>query len=157
MPVLESTDKFASKSVLRHRPIGGGKPMMTTPVAQRASRSRPADVDSEIVEWKRKTVPTEMHQAQAGKRGITVPAPKKLPQVSQQRARKFAFHHLHPLYYLGLGMVVMVLLWVILSPVFGWFTDLLDDLHYGMPRTTQVDAYVGHEAGKTPSHFIAYI
>lgn len=30
-----------------------------------------------------------------------------------------------------------------------------DDLHYGMPRTTQVDTFVGHEAGEVPSHFIA--
>jgi hypothetical protein len=30
-----------------------------------------------------------------------------------------------------------------------------DDVHYGRPRTFQVDAFVGHETGKTPSHFIA--
>jgi hypothetical protein len=29
-----------------------------------------------------------------------------------------------------------------------------DDLHYGRPRTFQIDAYVGHEPGTEPSHFI---
>jgi len=35
-----------------------------------------------------------------------------------------------------------------------WFTATWDDLHYGYPRTYQTDAFVGHEAGRTPSHFI---
>lgn len=153
MPVLESMDELAPKSVLRHRPIGDGKEVSTTPVVPRASRPRPVEVvDDEIAEWKHKTEQTETHQAQAGKRGPTPAAPKKLPRI---QAGKSALAQTHPLFYLGLGMVVMVLLWMLLSAVFGWFTRLFDDLHYGMPRTTQVDAYVGHEAGKTASHFIA--
>jgi hypothetical protein len=28
-------------------------------------------------------------------------------------------------------------------------------LHYGRPRTYQVDAFVGHEASNVPSHFVA--
>ena len=32
----------------------------------------------------------------------------------------------------------------------------LDDLHYGRPRTTQVDHFVGHEAAHVPSHFLAF-
>jgi hypothetical protein len=97
-------------------------------------------------------------QAQTGKRGTTTSAPKKLPRTPRPKAteaRKFVPSQAHPLLYLGLGMIVMLLLWTILSAIFGWFTTVLDDIHYGRPRTTQVDAYVGHEVGKTPSHFIA--
>ncbi len=55
----------------------------------------------------------------------------------------------------GLTMTGMVLLALVLQLAWSWGTKIYNDLHYGMPRTTQVDAYVGHETGKTLSHFIA--
>ena len=36
-----------------------------------------------------------------------------------------------------------------------WAALTWDDLHYGRPRTFQVDAFVGHETTGIPSHFIA--
>jgi hypothetical protein len=36
-----------------------------------------------------------------------------------------------------------------------WGNTVVDDIHYGRPRTTQIDHFVGHEVDKTPSHFIA--
>ncbi len=36
----------------------------------------------------------------------------------------------------------------------GWLGATWDDIHYGYPRTYQTDAFVGHEVGHTPSHFI---
>ncbi len=36
-----------------------------------------------------------------------------------------------------------------------WISVTEDDLHYGRPRTYQVDAFVGHETAGVPSHFIA--
>jgi hypothetical protein len=159
MPVLESTDKLAPKSVLRHRPLGDGKLVTTTPIVQRASRPRPADVvDDEVVEWKRQPeqADTQQVQAQAGKRGTATTAPKKLPRTSQPKARTFTLTQAHPLLYLGLGMIAMLLLWTILSAVFAWVTITLDDLHYGRPRTFQMDAVVGHgDSPSNPSHFIA--
>jgi len=161
MPVLESTDKLAPKSILRHRPIGkdANASVTTTPIVQRASR--PADVDNEIVEWKRKPEPTDTRQTQAqtGKRNTTSTAPKKLPRPPKPKvteAEKFATTRVHPLLYLGLGMVAMLLLWTLLSTIFGWFSIMLDDIHYGHPRTFQTDAWVGHnEQTGVPSHFIA--
>jgi hypothetical protein len=53
-------------------------------------------------------------------------------------------------------MIVMLLLWTVLSAIFGWVTTVLDDIHYGRPRTFQTDAWVGHnEQTGIPSHFIA--
>ncbi len=63
---------------------------------------------------------------------------------------------LHPLLYLGLGMIAMFALLLLLSLVVSWWNTLMDDLHYGRPRTFQVDAVVGHgDSAVTPSHFIA--
>lgn len=62
----------------------------------------------------------------------------------------------HPLLYLGLGMVVMLCLWMVLSTVFSWVGTTIDDVRYGRPRTFQMDAWVGHnEQSGIPSHFIA--
>jgi hypothetical protein len=55
-----------------------------------------------------------------------------------------------------MGLIVGALLLVQVGQLIGyWGTELYNDIYYGMPRTTQVDAYVGNEMGKTPSHFIA--
>jgi hypothetical protein len=80
---------------------------------------------------------------------------KRLASVSalawpQERAR------VHPLLFLSLGMLGMVVLWVLLSASLGWWNGMLDDLHYGYPRTFQKDAVVGHnDSASHLSHFIA--
>jgi hypothetical protein len=51
-------------------------------------------------------------------------------------------------------LATIVLLWLA-QMAWAWGTTLSNDLRYGRPRTMQVDAFVGHEAGKTPTHFIA--
>ena len=59
------------------------------------------------------------------------------------------------LIYLVLGMCIsMMLLWLG-QMLWSWVGTVSDDIHYGRPRTTQIDHFVGHETGKTPSHFIA--
>ena len=62
----------------------------------------------------------------------------------------------HPLLYLGIGMLGMLILWIVLMGVVNWFNTTMDDIHYGRPRTFQTDQFVGHsESGGVPSHFIA--
>jgi hypothetical protein len=56
---------------------------------------------------------------------------------------------------IGLGMLLMLFIVVAGSLLLGWAQTAYDDLHYGRPRTFQIDAFVGHETGKVPSHFIA--
>ena len=59
------------------------------------------------------------------------------------------------LMYLVLGMLTaMALLWIG-QMLWNWGQTTLDDLHYGRPRTTQVDQFVGHETGNVKTHFIA--
>ncbi len=84
---------------------------------------------------------------------------KKLPKMPREMPvggeGKF-WRGAHPLLYLGIGMIVMLALWTLLSLTVSWGSTTLNDLRYGRPRTFQVDAFVGHnEAAGTPSHFIA--
>jgi hypothetical protein len=171
MPVLESTDNITPRSALRHRPIGedmdrSGKGSAapstgSTPVAQRASRLHPkqTDVAEEIKEWQRaETDDTKRGRTTAAPRLVDT-ASKKLPKAPSPKVirskRKF-WHGAHPLLYLGVGMIAMLALWTLLTVAISWWNTTWDDLHYGRPRTFQIDAFVGHnESAGTPSHFIA--
>jgi hypothetical protein len=50
-----------------------------------------------------------------------------------------------------LALVLVVLVHVTLN----WISVTWDDVHYGRPRTSQIDAFVGQETTGIPSHFIA--
>jgi hypothetical protein len=53
-------------------------------------------------------------------------------------------------------LLLLVLGYLLLTPVFAWGQRRLDDVRYGFPRTTQLSGHVGHdEAGGDPSHLIA--
>ena len=59
-----------------------------------------------------------------------------------------------------LGMAALagvVALYLVLSALFNFVQTKLDDMQYGRPRTTHLDAYVGHagEEASQPSHFLA--
>lgn len=160
MPVLETADDITPRSVLRHRPVrdtasSTGRRFVAAPVMQRASRSATPDTD-DVSDWQQGDEIDTRPGTQSGVRRTTVtgkvytPAPYPKTTVPH-RPRQQA----HPLLYLGVGMLVMLLLWTALSAAFGWFTTILDDIHYGYPRTYQVDAWVGHEQTGSPSHFIA--
>jgi hypothetical protein len=123
---------------------------------QRASRSRTTTSNTEEVD----TVWEGEIDTKPGTRGSarrTTVTPKALTNTSYPKtaAPKKARQQAHPLLYLGVGMLVMLFLWTGLSAASGWFNTILDDIHYGRPRTFQMDAMVGHESGSTPSHFIA--
>jgi hypothetical protein len=64
----------------------------------------------------------------------------------------------HPdlrLFSIIIGMFLMFSLVVLGQMLLGWGQTIWDDIHYGRPRTFQTDAFVGHETGTAPSHFIA--
>jgi hypothetical protein len=53
-------------------------------------------------------------------------------------------------------MLLLILGYLLLTPVFAWGQRRLDDIRYGFPRATQLDAYIGHnEVGGEPTHLIA--
>jgi hypothetical protein len=52
--------------------------------------------------------------------------------------------------------MAMLALWTLLTIAVSWWNTTWDDLHYGRPRTFQIDAVVGHnDSSGNPSHFIA--
>ena len=73
-----------------------------------------------------------------------VPTPKK------------DFRNMHWLLYLGLGMILLLALWVIGASALAWGTNEYNTIVYGYPRTFQTDAVVGHnDSPANPSHFMA--
>ena len=141
MPVLESMPR----SALHHRPIDGdvgqqGKDGIV-PVARRATRLKAPQTEEE-------------EQASPGpaSSGPRVKAPRPIQSGSKRRGRLRA----HPLLLLGLGMILMLVVWTLFTLVVNWWNTTWDDLHYGRPRTYQVDAVVGqNDSAANPSHFIA--
>jgi hypothetical protein len=82
--------------------------------------------------------------------------PTTLPHTPRPKQSTRRGFRLHPLFFLGVGMLATLALIAVLSIVTSWFTTTLNDLRYGRPRTFQIDAYVGHnEAPGMPSHFLA--
>ena len=168
MPVLASTDKVAPRSVIvRNKPVLEEK--FTTgshPITRRASRPRPPLADDELVsEWKRGDVEEEGEETLPVPPRKSAPTVRAIPGTPQKRAGRAIQNatpqrplrrRAHPLLYLGLGMLAMLALWTLLSAGLNWWTDAMNYLHYGYPRTFQMDPVVGHaDSVSNPSHFLA--
>jgi hypothetical protein len=62
----------------------------------------------------------------------------------------------HPLFWVGLGLFVMVIGYLLFGAASAWWQGTWDGWQYGYPRTHQTDAVVGHDDSPShPSHFIA--
>ena len=175
MSQWETSDHVSTRSVLRHRPMrttgSAGKGTIVTsaasPAIQRASRPRTADVTDDtwrqgdtLVDEERETYPPVRMQPASRRTAIVTTrqgAQRSRPGTGPI-TRDFIVpsRHAHPLLYLGIGMLAMLVLWTLLSAALGWFNTTLDDMRYGRPRTFQTNAWVGHnEQTGVPSHFIA--
>ena len=172
MPVLETTDKITPRSALRHRPITGDDALKepnpvvvnpTAPIVKRASRLRQPDTDDEVTEWKHADDNDSDTQGggtstakSAGRASTTSKAAPKTRLAAKTKTGRQQLLQIHPLLYLGVGMLAMLALLAAFIVVTNWITTTLDDIHYGYPRTSQIDAFVGHnESAGMPSHFIA--
>ena len=85
------------------------------------------------------------------------------PYTIQQGNRRLVFHaeppprrfSAHWLFFVGVGMLVSIALWVGLQMLGAWWSQHQLDATYGTPRTYQVDAVVGHaDSSDHPTHFI---
>jgi hypothetical protein len=89
---------------------------------------------------------------------ITIKSPMRGPTKPQSPPKKNIFAgKVHWLLPLGIGMIAMLVLWEVGSLALAWGLARYDDLRYGIPRTYQVNAVVGHggDSAQHPSHFIA--
>ncbi len=106
-----------------------------TPVAQRASRLRSPETEEDVA---------------------TPGASSTSPRPQTPRTKQRGIPRLHPLVFLGIGMITMLALWMLITMVANWWSVKWNDIQYGRPRTFQVDAVVGHsDSSNSPSHFIA--
>jgi hypothetical protein len=85
-------------------------------------------------------------------------------QVIQQGNRRLVIHdeppprrrrRMHWSAIFGIGMTMMVILFISWTLISNWWTNHQLDATYGFPRTWQTDAVVGHsDSADHPSHFI---
>ena len=111
------------------------------PLTSRASRARrPAPITHDVRTDDVQTTNLPLPQR------TTTPARKQSTPPARKR---------HPIILIALGMVAALLIMFLWQFAGSWFSSTLDTLQYGNPRTYQIDTFVGHESGTTPSHFIA--
>jgi len=73
-----------------------------------------------------------------------------IPQIRRQGIR------LHPLAWLGVFGIFLVLGWFILNAFTTWYQGVQDDWTYGNQRHFEINAVVGHnDSAQHPSHFTA--
>jgi hypothetical protein len=92
---------------------------------------------------------------------VRYPQPRQ--QVIQRGNKRIVIHNeppptrrLHWSFILGVGMILMLALWVLGSYALSWWQNHQLDSTYGMPRTYQTDQVVGHaDSTEHPTHCIA--
>jgi hypothetical protein len=166
MPVLHSEGKKAPRSSLRHRPIETDQPA-PDPVADRQQRlqpgasttSRPGVPDGDELDLEEAEKEEEGEEApprrsapgKAKQRASAGKAKQRSPAVPAPDKRRF-----HPLFFIGIGLMITALLWAAANEVLAWGISALNTLHYGYPRIYQLDAFVDQEdSAQHPSHFVA--
>lgn len=114
-----------------------------TSVQRRASRSQKMPAITTQTATMRATRP--QHPVRTTKTHIRVePHTETLPRT----------HHT-PIVAILVGIVLMIVLFMSISAIGTWWQSYQDDLHYGRPRTSQMDAVVGHnDSPGHPTHFI---
>jgi hypothetical protein len=144
MPILETERQSMPRSALRHRPL---HPSQAGPAPVIARRSRPDAVASAA-----KVAPDDLgveEEERSPRR--SAPAPHQSIAPTTHTKRRF-----HPVFWLGVGALSLLLLWVGMSQLVTWGSQKLDDLRYGSPRITQMDGILGNgDSTGNPSHLLA--
>lgn len=147
MPVLDTERQSTPRSALRYRPIHTEQ-VRSTPVVSRSRRSRAEDTVHTTPSLRLSDIEQGEGQAQ----------PRRQTSVVRRRNTLFshARRHFHPLFWLGLGLVAILVFWLVISQVVTWGTNKLNDIKYGYPRTFQMNAVLGNGDSPThPSHLLA--
>ncbi len=149
MPVLDTERRSATRSALRYRPLPTTDQATSDPIVSRTRRVR-ADARETLAP----VVPDDLEQEvkRLPRRRPVAPVSRKA-SAPPGRARR---RHAHPLFFIGLGLVLTLLLWTGIAQALSWGTSELNLLKYGNPPTFQVDAVVGQgDSTQHPSHFAA--
>lgn len=151
MPVL-ATETSAPRSALRYRPIHT-RQEPSAPLRSRAVRAR-----SDALMTAAPVIPDDLDRekptASQPRRQTVSDRPRT--HTRKRTRRKQSGRRFHPLFWLGSGLLVLLLLWLGVSQLIGWSTNTWNTLRYGTTRTFQIDAVVGQgDSAQHPSHFLA--
>ncbi len=149
MPVLDPERRAASRSALRYRPIATDEKLSApAPVRARQTRADARGTTAPVLPDHLDAEEEAEHLPR--RRRVQTPAARPPTQPAGLGRR------VHPLLFVGLGLVLALLLWSGIAQAVNWANDQLNTLKYGYPRTFQVDAVVGHgDSALHPSHFVA--
>jgi hypothetical protein len=149
MPVLETERRSATRSALRYRPIDTSS-SGSSPIVAHQRRSRP-DALTTAAHAAPDELDLEEESHPPRRRSASMPA---VPHKSMPPAR--GRRQFHPLFFVSLGLLTTILLWIGITQLITWGTNEYDNLVYGVPHTFQADVVVGHgDSPQHPSHFLA--
>ncbi len=152
------SQRLAPRSAYRYRPIAEAEDDLAALAAQMGGVPMPDGVlipQGDDAQW-------YLHRSPPPRRASR-PVPAQIPQRAASRMReteappvRTARRRFHWLWWIGLGLLVMVAGEIALTAVGTWWQTQANDSTYGRPRTFQTDAVVGHgDSPAHPSHFIA--
>jgi hypothetical protein len=150
MPTDTTLERPLPRSALRYRPTNTNPPG-PGPTVARQRRSRSADTLAT-------TAPAAPDELDLNEEPRTPRQRRTVPPVPRRKntAPFRAGRQLHPLFFIGAGLLLVVLLWTGLTHLLAWGTNAYNTIVYGYPRTFQIDAVVGQgDSLQHPSHFIA--
>jgi len=144
MPILDTDRPSTPRSALRYRPA---HPDEAGPVPGMKRRSRP-DARASAAKVAQDDLEEE---ERLPRRPASLSAPRRGTALVAHVKRRF-----HPMFWLGVGALVLLLLWVGISQLVTWGGNTLNDLRYGYPRTFQMDAVISHHDDPAyPTHLLA--
>jgi len=103
--------------------------------------------------------PVQRRRASLGPQNVQSVAPSVAPAVVSEDVAPITgglpLQKKFPLVPVLIASVATILLVMVLSALGSWWHTYQDDLHYGRPRTSQMDVVVGHgDSADHPTHFI---
>ena len=148
MPVLDTERRGTTRSALRYRPIDANE-SGSAPVIARQRRSRPDTLAISAPAAPDDLNPVKEKDLPRRRRAVSqTPQPGS---TSPTRARR----RFHPLFFVGVGLFVIILLWIGITQIVAWGANAYNTILYGYPRTFQTDEAVGHQdSASSPSHFL---
>ncbi len=107
--------------------------------------------DDEVWEVPRMPTVTRRYDLKPSYEEYYHPQPLRRSAVAPQPRKRIQPHWL---LYIGVALFLVLIGYVVLTDFSNWWQGHQDDATYGMPRTYQTDAVVGHnDSAQHPSHF----
>ena len=161
-PVVQAAPKPVSAPL--PKPKSAPLPKQDTRVTDDNGEAQPKDpiTQGNPVLRRRSSLPPTPTPAQQGVVALDIPAvtPSIMASVvsddiASSITERLPVQKKFPLIPVLIGSVVTIVLVMTLSALGSWWHTYQDDQQYGRPRTSQLDAIVGHSDSAThPSHFI---